>query len=48
MVVRRREDDYVFVLVPGDLAISWPEPRALRGVSRLSMPDATVAKQVTG
>jgi Cys-tRNA(Pro)/Cys-tRNA(Cys) deacylase len=48
MVVRRGEGDYVFVLVPGDRAISWPRLRALLGVSRLSMPDATVAKQVTG
>jgi Cys-tRNA(Pro)/Cys-tRNA(Cys) deacylase len=48
MVVRRGEGDYVFVLVPGDRAISWPKLRALLGVSRLSMPDATVAKEVTG
>jgi Cys-tRNA(Pro)/Cys-tRNA(Cys) deacylase len=48
MVVRRGEDDYVFVLVPGDRAISWPRLRAVLGVSRLSLPDATVAKQVTG
>ena len=48
MVVRRGEGDYVFVLVPGDRAISWPRLRAVLGVSRLSMPDATVAKQVTG
>jgi Cys-tRNA(Pro)/Cys-tRNA(Cys) deacylase len=48
MVVRRGEGDYVFVLVPGDRAISWPKLRALLGVSRLSMPDATVAREVTG
>lgn len=48
MVVRRGQGDYLFVLVPGDRAISWPKLRALLGVSRLSMPDATVAKQVTG
>ena len=48
MVVRRGEGDFVFVLVPGDRAISWPKLRAVLGVSRLSMPDATVAKQVTG
>jgi Cys-tRNA(Pro) deacylase len=48
MVVRRGEGDFVFVLVPGDRAISWPRLRAVLGVSRLSMPDATVAKQVTG
>ena len=48
MVVRRGEGDYVFVLVPGDRAISWPKLRALLGVSRLSMPDAKVARDVTG
>jgi Cys-tRNA(Pro)/Cys-tRNA(Cys) deacylase len=48
MVVRRGQGDYVFVLVPGDRTISWPKLRALLGVSRLSMPDATVAKDVTG
>jgi Cys-tRNA(Pro)/Cys-tRNA(Cys) deacylase len=48
MVVRRGEGAYVFVLVPGDRAISWPKLRAVLGVSRLSMPDATVAKEVTG
>jgi Cys-tRNA(Pro) deacylase len=48
MVVRRGEGDYVFVLVPGDRAISWPKLRGLLGVSRLSMPDAAVARDVTG
>ncbi|HTX26050.1 MAG TPA: YbaK/EbsC family protein [Streptosporangiaceae bacterium] len=48
LVVRRGEDDFLFVLVPGDRVISWPKLRALLGVSRLSMPDAEVARQVTG
>ena len=48
LVVRRGEDDFLFVLVPGDRTISWPKLRALLGVSRLSMPDAGVAKEVTG
>ncbi|MET0423834.1 MAG: YbaK/EbsC family protein [Actinoplanes sp.] len=48
LVVRRADDDYVFVLVPGDRAISWPKLRALLGVSRLSMPDADTAKAATG
>ncbi len=48
IVVRRGDDDYLFVLVPGDRTISWPKLRALLGVSRLSMPDATVALEVTG
>ncbi|WP_188037460.1 aminoacyl-tRNA deacylase [Actinotalea sp. JY-7885] len=48
LVVRRGEGDYLFVLVPGGRAISWPKLRELLGVSRLSMPDAAVAREVTG
>jgi Cys-tRNA(Pro) deacylase len=48
LVVRRGDDDFLFVLVPGDRTISWPKLRALLGVSRLSMPDAATAKDVTG
>jgi Cys-tRNA(Pro) deacylase len=48
LVVRRRDHDFLFVLVPGDAAISWPRLRALLGVNRLSMPDAATARQVTG
>lgn len=48
LVVRRADDDYLFVLVPGDREISWPKLRALLGVSRLSMPPADVARDVTG
>ncbi|WP_151525790.1 aminoacyl-tRNA deacylase [Serinicoccus kebangsaanensis] len=48
LVVRRGEDDYLFVLVPGDREIAWPKLRSLLGVSRLSMPDAATAKEATG
>ena len=48
LVVRRGEDDYLLVLVPGDRQISWPKLRALLGVSRMSMPDAATAKEATG
>ncbi len=48
LVVRRGEDDYVFVLVPGDRVIAWPKLRMLLGVNRLSLPDADVAKAATG
>ncbi|MDO5534624.1 MAG: YbaK/EbsC family protein [Propionibacteriaceae bacterium] len=48
IVVRRGGDDHVFVLVPGDREFSWPKLRALLGVSRLSMPDAATAREVTG
>ncbi|MBM6404405.1 YbaK/EbsC family protein [Phycicoccus sp. CSK15P-2] len=48
LVVRRAEDDHLFVLVPGDREISWPKLRAHLGVSRMSMPDAATALEVTG
>ncbi len=48
LVVRRGPDDFLFVLVPGDRAISWPRLRALLGVTRLSMPGADVALTATG
>lgn len=48
IVVRRAAEDFLFVLVPGDREISWPKLRAHLGVSRLSMPDAATAKEVTG
>ncbi len=48
LVVRRGENDFLFVLVPGDRAISWPKLRSVLGVSRLSMPPADVATRATG
>jgi Cys-tRNA(Pro) deacylase len=48
LVVRLSDDDYRFVLVPGDREISWPKLRNLLGVSRMSMPSAEIALDVTG
>ena len=48
IVVRRAEDDYVFVLVPGGRRFDWPKLRAHLGTNRLSLPDAEEAKAVTG
>jgi Cys-tRNA(Pro) deacylase len=48
LVVRVSEGEHVFVLVPGDREIAWPKLRALLGVSRLSMPPADEAYDVTG
>ena len=48
LVVRRGDDDFLVVLVPGDRRISWPKLRAVLGTSRLSMPDAEEAREVTG
>jgi Cys-tRNA(Pro) deacylase len=48
MVVRKRDEDYIFVLVPGDRVIDWPKLRNLLDERRLSMPDAEEALAVTG
>ena len=48
IVVRRGDDDYVFVLVPGDRAIDWGKLRKHLGVRRISLPDAEAARDVTG
>ena len=48
LVVRRGQDDYLFVLVPAGRRFDWPKLRADLGVKRLSMPDADEARAVTG
>ena len=48
LVVRVREGDHRFVLVPGGREIAWPKLRALLGVNRISMPSAEAAYEVTG
>lgn len=48
IVVRRGEDDYVFVLVPGGRQLDWPKLRAHLSVNRLSLPDAEEARRATG
>jgi Cys-tRNA(Pro)/Cys-tRNA(Cys) deacylase len=48
IVVRRGEDDYVLVLVPGGRRFDWPKLRSHLGVSRLSLPDKEEAREATG
>ena len=48
IVVRRGDDDYLFVLVPADRRFDWPKLRAHLGVRRLTLPDANEARRVTG
>jgi Cys-tRNA(Pro)/Cys-tRNA(Cys) deacylase len=48
IVVRRGDDDYVFVLVPGGRRFDWPKLRDHLGVRRLSLPDQDEAQAVTG
>ena len=48
IVVRRGEDDYLFVLVPAGRRFDWPKLRAHLGVRRLTLPDAEEARAATG
>ena len=48
IVVRRGEDDFLFVLVPAGRRFDWPKLRAHLGVSRMSLPDADEAQAITG
>jgi Cys-tRNA(Pro) deacylase len=48
IVVRRGDDDYLFVLVPGGRRFDWPKLRAHLGVKRMTLPDEEEARAVTG
>jgi len=48
LVVKRSDDTYLFALIPGDRAISWPKLRAVVGVNKLQLPDAARALAATG
>ena len=48
LVVKRSDGGFLFALVPGGRAISWPKLRAVVGVNKLSMPPADVALAATG
>ncbi|WP_417563167.1 aminoacyl-tRNA deacylase [Microbacterium sp.] len=48
LVVKRHDDTYLFALIPGDRAISWPKLRAVVGVNKLRLPDPERAREATG
>lgn len=48
LVVKRNDDTYLFALIPGDRAISWPKLRAVVGVNKLQLPDPERALAATG
>ena len=48
LVVKRSDDTFLFALIPGDKAISWPKLRAIVGVNKLQMPAPEVALAATG
>ncbi|MCU1533669.1 MAG: hypothetical protein JWR53_150 [Glaciihabitans sp.] len=48
LVVKRRDGTFLFALVPGDRQISWAKLRAVVGVNKLQLPEASVALDATG
>ncbi len=48
IVVRRGDDDYLFVLIPAGRKFDWPRLREHLGVRRMTLPDADEARAVTG
>lgn len=48
LVVKRSDDTFLFALIPGDRAISWPKLRAVVGVNKLQLPDQERALAATG
>lgn len=48
LVVKRKDGTFLFALVPGDRQISWPKLRAVVGVNKLQLPDASQALDATG
>jgi Cys-tRNA(Pro)/Cys-tRNA(Cys) deacylase len=48
LVVKRHDGAFLFALVPGDRQISWAKLRAVVGVNKLKLPEASVALVATG
>ena len=48
ILVRRAQDDFLFVLVPGGRRFNWPKLRQLLGTNRLTLPTEDEAKAETG
>ena len=48
LVVKRHDGSFLFALIPGDKQISWAKLRAVVGVNKLQLPEASVAFDATG
>ena len=48
LVVKRSDDTFLFALIPGDRAISWPLLRTVVGVNKLQLPAPELALAATG
>jgi Cys-tRNA(Pro)/Cys-tRNA(Cys) deacylase len=48
LVVKRHDGTFLFAEVPGDRQISWAKLRAVVGVNKLQLPEASLALAATG
>lgn len=48
LVLKKSDDTFVFALVPGGRALSWPKIRAVLGVNKVQMPRPEQALAATG
>jgi len=48
LVVKRHDGTFLFAEVPGDRQISWAKLRAIVGVNKLQLPEASLALEATG
>ena len=48
LVVKRHDGTFLFAEIPGDRQISWAKLRAVVGVNKLQLPEASVALEATG
>ncbi|GAA5230549.1 aminoacyl-tRNA deacylase [Arthrobacter cryoconiti] len=48
LVVKRSDGSFLFALIPGGRAISWPKLRAVVGVNKLQLPAPQAARDATG
>jgi Cys-tRNA(Pro) deacylase len=48
LVVKRHDGNFLFALIPGDRQISWGKLRAVVGVNKLQLPEASLALAATG
>ena len=48
LVVKRHDGTFLFAEVPGDRSISWSKLRAVVGVNKLQLPEASLALEATG
>lgn len=48
LVVKRHDGTFLFAEIPGDRQISWAKLRAVVGVNKLRLPEASIALDATG